>query len=212
MIFANWFPVRALLPADGMTAGYGSSYPVSVWSLSFDEACAEIEFLEGLTDAKPDGVNTMDRMAQLYHRLDEWDQAIAYYTLCFAMTEDDDWVYSFAEGRGACYYSLRRFEEALEDFAVADRLLDPSQEEADRVLYYQRKIRNSTLSGYANEELGRMEEAKAKYAECVQAYEASRDIRHERQYLDYVDWCYERLSLPDGAIELNRRIAELLED
>lgn len=93
--------------APGQTAlGAGGAAPM----------VAEINALKGRLQEKPEDVGALMRLANIYHDVSMWEQAITYYDRALELRPDDPDLLTDA---GICFKRVGRFDHALELFDKA---------------------------------------------------------------------------------------------
>ncbi len=74
---------------------------------------AEINELKSRLQNRPDDVGALVRLANIYHDVSMWEQAITFYERALELRPDDPDVLTDA---GTCFKGLGQFERALELF------------------------------------------------------------------------------------------------
>ena len=108
-------------PAATMTGPAGPAAPQVGTSGAEGGApmMAEINALKGRLQNNPDDVASLQRLANIYHDVAMWDQAVGYYERAAELTPDNP---DLITDLGVCYRGQRQFERALEMFARASTL------------------------------------------------------------------------------------------
>lgn len=101
-------PTQMSQPAAGSTAAAGGAPMV-----------AEINRLKQRLESAPEDLQTILRLADIYHQAAMWDQSARYYERAVTLNGNDADVLT---DLGICYRNLREFDRALEQFAQAHRV------------------------------------------------------------------------------------------
>jgi len=132
----------------------------------------EIAELKAHLAQHPDDVATLTRLANLYHDVSMWPQAIEYYNQALEYLPEDP---NLITDLGVCYQAERQFDTALELFARANRIA-PSHWQS----LYNIAVVNGLYTGkfdLAEDALGRLEEMKAAPDQVQRLRQAIRDAR-----------------------------------